>query len=887
LKATISPSSATGKITFYNGAAVLGTGQISAGAATLSVNLSTGTRSLFSRYLGDSTYASSESPVVQQIVKSVAGFGFNNSSQPLGTDAVIAAVADFNGDGKPDIVAVGYAGESGKNLSVILGKGAGTFGAPISSLVEGEGTLSAVAVADFNEDGKPDIVVANPLNHNIGVLLGNGDGTFGPPTDYLTVADGRIVVADFNNDGNPDIAVAHMASSSVGILLGNGDGTFAPPHEYPTTNPPVYIVAGDLNGDGAVDLATANNNSLSLLVGNGDGTFASPAILAASPVFASPYQGLSVGDLNGDGILDLVTANPDTSAVGYGATSLSVYLGHGDGTFAAPVVYLSSGTSGTAVGMTIVDVNGDGNADLVTVYQAPVSGTVQVFPGNGDGTLQPAAAYDMGFLPFSLAVADFNGDGKIDLAIPSGSSAIEVLTGDVGPFLRATESHAGDFAPGLTGTFTIQVSNSAGAATTSGTVTVTNPLIPLTASGDGWACAIQSCTRSDALGPNESYPPITAETEVDVVPGTVLFNEAIVSGGGSPVTEARDSVTVSPPPNCTLAATQNSATFGAEGGSGSVTVTVATPCVWNVEFPPPSWITITSALPVTGSGTLTYTIAANTGADARTDTLLLGVDNSSTSLPLEFNIIQAGTQQQQPPPEITSAGIAGTGTEPIAPNTWVQIFGVYLTLNTRSWEASDFVNGQMPTELDGVSVTVNGKSAYVAYISPKQVNVLTPPDLAQGYVPVQLTNNGSTSAVYMAQVEPLAPAFFVFGSGPYVAATHADGTYIGPTSLLPGLTTPAKPGEVVVLYANGFGPTVPPVVAGSSQQSGILSPSPVVDIGGTPAVTQFAGLISPGLYQLNVVVPASTPGGDNLVTANPAGQYSVSTGGVVFLTVQR
>jgi hypothetical protein len=184
LTAAISPSSATGKITFYDGATVLGTGQLSAGEATLSVDLSTGTRWLFVRYLGDATYTSSKSPVIKQIVKSVAGFGFNNTSQPLGTDSAIAAVADFNGDGKPDIVAVGYGGESGYNLTVILGKGDGTFGAPISSLIEGEGTLSPVAVGDFNSDGKPDIAVANTLNHNIGVLLGNGDGTFGPPTDY-------------------------------------------------------------------------------------------------------------------------------------------------------------------------------------------------------------------------------------------------------------------------------------------------------------------------------------------------------------------------------------------------------------------------------------------------------------------------------------------------------------------------------------------------------------------------------------------------------------------------------------------------------------------------------------------------------------------------------
>jgi uncharacterized protein (TIGR03437 family) len=173
----------------------------------------------------------------------------------------------------------------------------------------------------------------------------------------------------------------------------------------------------------------------------------------------------------------------------------------------------------------------------------------------------------------------------------------------------------------------------------------------------------------------------------------------------------------------------------------------------------------------------------------------------------------------------------------------------------------------MPAELDGVSVTVNGNAAYVYYISPTQVNILTPPSAIEGPVQVQLTNAGVLSAFTTVQAQALSPSFFVFNGGPYVAATHLNGSYIGPPTLFPGLTTPAKPSEIVVLYANGFGPTTTAVVTGSVTQSGSLSPLPVVKIGGIQAAVQFAGLVAPGEFQFNVAIPASLASGDQSITA--------------------
>jgi uncharacterized protein (TIGR03437 family) len=222
----------------------------------------------------------------------------------------------------------------------------------------------------------------------------------------------------------------------------------------------------------------------------------------------------------------------------------------------------------------------------------------------------------------------------------------------------------------------------------------------------------------------------------------------------------------------------------------------------------------------------------------------------------------------------------------IAPNTWVEIKGSNLApaSDTRIWAGPDFVNNKMPTGLDGVSVTVNGKSAYVYYISPSQVNILTPPDALSGSAQVAVTNNGSTSAGVSVPAQALSPSLFVFNGGPYVAAEHANGALIGPTSLYPGSTTPAKPGETILIYANGFGPTNAPVISGSTSQSGTLSPLPLITIGGRSAAVQFAGLVAPGEFQFNVVVPLNTPDGDQPITAMIGG---VTTSVATLLTVQR
>jgi uncharacterized protein (TIGR03437 family) len=236
------------------------------------------------------------------------------------------------------------------------------------------------------------------------------------------------------------------------------------------------------------------------------------------------------------------------------------------------------------------------------------------------------------------------------------------------------------------------------------------------------------------------------------------------------------------------------------------------------------------------------------------------------------------------PPGITLVANAEGQSPVIAPNTWVEVIGsgLALTGDSRIWQSADFAGGTLPTALDGVSATVNGRAAYLYYISPTQVNILTPPDAISGSVQVVLTANGGVSASYTATAQALSPSFFVFDAT-HVAAVHLNGGYVGPPTLYPGLSTPAKPGETIVLFGNGFGSTSVPVVSGSFTQGGTLMTMPVIHIGGVAASVQYAGLSAVGEFQFNVVVPSSLANGDQPIVATYAG--STTQSGAV-LTVQ-
>jgi hypothetical protein len=254
------------------------------------------------------------------------------------------AVADFNGDGKPDLAVADIS-----TVRVLLGKGDGTF-LPAQSVYAGNSPHS-VAVGDFNGDGIPDLAVGTYYSDGVSVLLGKGDGTFLPAVSYIAGNEpSSVAVGDFNGDGKQDLVMNNGT-----ILLGNGDGTFQAPITYGPGGSSVAV--GDFNGDGIPDLAVANggSNTVSVLLGKGDGTFlpAQSYAVGISPV------SVAVGDFNGDNIKDLAVADRGTYPFTNGG--VSILLGQGDGTFLPAQSYAAgSGPSSVAVG----DFNGDGFPDL-------------------------------------------------------------------------------------------------------------------------------------------------------------------------------------------------------------------------------------------------------------------------------------------------------------------------------------------------------------------------------------------------------------------------------------------------------------------------------------------------------------------------------------------
>jgi hypothetical protein len=343
--------------------------------------------------------------------------------------------------------------------------------APAVSYSSGGHSPSAVAIADVNGDGKPDLLVANQYvdstgqgNGTVGVLLGNGDGTFQTAVTYGAggYEPSSVAVADVNGDGNPDLIVANYCAmqdgcrspnvdGSVGVLLGNGDGTFQTVVTYDSGALYATSVAiADVNGDGKPDLVVANeacNNQCSgspvdVLLGNGDGTFQPAVTYGSGGVNANS---VAIADVNGDNKPDLIVAN---YGGGCGLSgNVGVLLGNGDGTFQTAVTYGSG--SCEAYSVAVADVNGDNKPDLL-VSNYGASYTVGVLLGNGDGTFQTAVTYGSGgHDPTGVAVADVNGDGNPDLIVANyGSNTVGVLLGNGdGTFQTAiTYGSGGDFA---------------------------------------------------------------------------------------------------------------------------------------------------------------------------------------------------------------------------------------------------------------------------------------------------------------------------------------------------------------------------------------------------------------------------------------------------------
>ncbi len=345
------------------------------------------------------------------------------------------AIGDFNQDGRPDLAVA----NSGSNtISILLGNADGSFQAAVNYSV-GQDPVS-IAVVDLNLDHKLDLAVAfhgDPSTAHpggISLLLGNGDGTFPSATtlagiDYPT----GIAAGDFNGDGRPDLAISNI-DGPVTVFLGNGNGTFQSAVNYDVTGDVASITVGDFNGDGKPDLALTTHINVdtdgldgkaSVLLGKGDGSF-QPAV--ETSLGGAATSG-AAADFNGDGKLDLAFVLKPNDV--FGVPTEAIALGNGDGTFQSP----QSGTGGAFTSwLGVSDINQDGSADLVGLD----AGVLHIFLGQGNGTFQPPQTVFSSSGAIVAAIGDLNGDGLPDFAVAlSSQNVVSVLLNTTSDFAIA------------------------------------------------------------------------------------------------------------------------------------------------------------------------------------------------------------------------------------------------------------------------------------------------------------------------------------------------------------------------------------------------------------------------------------------------------------------
>jgi hypothetical protein len=331
-------------------------------------------------------------------------------SIPVGEKPRGLALADFNGDGKIDIVT----GNQNSNTITVLLSEAGHFKATTASPIKVGSAPRTPVCADFNGDGKIDIVVPNSEGGNLTVLIGDGNGGFSLSPASPVRTNGKPVamaMADFDGNGKPDLAIANNAGSSVSIFLGSGDGTFSREGTPITVGQtPFHVETTDFNGDKIPDLAVANygGNSVSVLLGKGGGAFGAKMDVRTGP---SP-RALACADFDGDGKTDMVVTN-------LGANSISLFRGDGQGGFGQKTDFVVGRQPRCAA---VADYNRDGRLDVAIANES--SDSVSILLNNGNGGFADAVrgSVEVGSQPSFVATADLNGDGMPDLAVSNGAS---------------------------------------------------------------------------------------------------------------------------------------------------------------------------------------------------------------------------------------------------------------------------------------------------------------------------------------------------------------------------------------------------------------------------------------------------------------------------------
>lgn len=528
-----------------------------------------------------------------------------------------AIVADLNRDGILDLATATCLTD---NVTVFLGTGDGSLTA---FSFPSTGTCPRwIAARDLNNDGILDLATANVEDSAVSILLGNGDGTFRARTDFATgVWPHGIAVGDFNGDGLPDLVTANVGSDDVSLLLGQGGGLFSTRSDFPVADRPFQVVVGDFNADGEADVVTATQLSsvVSILLGRGDGTFGRLADVPTRRGLSS----IAAGDFNGDGALDLVTANHiDGSA--------SFLPGNGDGTF-RPRIDLATATNPLQVAA--ADFDADGRLDFVTASERGggcmgCGGPLTLYLGHGDGTFSDSFRVGGGAYPTGIATGDFNADGSIDLAVsdaPNDAVTIFLQSGrvtfDPGSLAFAVQEPGTTSSPKIatvrsTGSFGVNISQVAlagvdadqfsisadecsGASIPSGSSCAITVVFSPTRSGDKSASVV---VHHDAPDSPDSLTlsgigASTPSPEVSLSPNSVSFGDQAVD-----VTSDPRSVTLTNTGNADLTISAIELTNGPifeETNNCSGLVASGASCTFSVTFTPLTTIDYTGSLTIT------------------------------------------------------------------------------------------------------------------------------------------------------------------------------------------------------------------------------------------------------------------------------------------------
>jgi hypothetical protein len=663
---------------------------------------------------------------------------------PAGPNAHSIVTADFNGDGIPDLA---FADSNGSEISVELGNGDGTFQPPTAYSTGTATDPVFIVEGDFNQDGVPDVAVANNATGTVSVFLGqrlpNNGFTFGAPATYSVGQSGTtfapeptsIAVGDFNGDGYPDLAVTNYNQKSVSILLNVGKGpnagTFAPApncdgsvNACAVGNEPVAVAAGNFYGNQTLDLVVINelDGTATILQGNGDGTFTAPQGPLA--VGTNPVS-VAVADLNGDGIPDLAVA--DELSLG----TVSVLLGNGsggfgNGTFQTAVAY-PTGASPTAV--VIGDFSGNGIPSLALTSAssgASLGNLVSLLPGvatsqgTASGTFGAPVLFGSGYLSNWLVVGDFNLDGALDVAaVNGGSNTVSILLNTQGTAINFTSSSSQPaYGQSLTLTATVAASVVSGLPAPTGTVTFMN--------------------GSTAIGTAQTLSGGQASISTSTLPAGTNALSAVYSGNSNyqphtvnlsqVVSVATSSTSVSSSPNpaipgqaVTFTASVTSPTAQPNGTvnflNGSTVIGSGTLNAGQASFS-------TSSLAM-GTQSITAVYAGNSNISGSTSSILqqvIGKANSTVALssnPTAANLSQNVT---------FTATVSGTGGVPTGTVTFFD-GSTQLGKSTLSGSATaTFSTTSLPAGMDNITASYSGDNNFLPGTSSPLGLLVTAPD---------------------------------------------------------------------------------------------------------------------------------------------------------------